>query len=178
MFKIYLWYYCSNTKAQAISQRGLQNVRNQCEFPVKHLREATANCIRYLMFEACFMPSRCSISFFQLKFTFGRVYVVVKTWICSEWRCLQNEDGVENTLGLQNIHSLCFAQIIILIWWLRCRGCRVVDKRELSSASVEVDFNKHHSFLALRPRTHGNVFLRFCIVSSNELIVLDHPWEQ
>ena len=23
------------------------------------------------------------------------------------------------------------------------------------------------------PRTHGNVFLRFCIVSSNELIVLD-----
>ena len=25
----------------------------------------------------------------------------------------------------------------------------------------------------LRPRTHGNVFLRFCIVSSNELVVLD-----
>ena len=24
-----------------------------------------------------------------------------------------------------------------------------------------------------RPRTHGNVFLRFCIVSSNELVVLD-----
>ena len=23
------------------------------------------------------------------------------------------------------------------------------------------------------PRTHGNVFLRFCIVSSNELVVLD-----
>ena len=26
---------------------------------------------------------------------------------------------------------------------------------------------------SLRPRTHGNVFLRFCIVSSNELVVLD-----
>ena len=25
----------------------------------------------------------------------------------------------------------------------------------------------------LRPRKHGNVFLRFCIVSSNELVVLD-----
>ena len=24
-----------------------------------------------------------------------------------------------------------------------------------------------------RPRTHGNVFLRFCIVSSDELVVLD-----
>ena len=24
-----------------------------------------------------------------------------------------------------------------------------------------------------RPHTHGNVFLRFCIVSSNELVVLD-----
>ena len=27
--------------------------------------------------------------------------------------------------------------------------------------------------LTLWPRTHGNVFLRFCIVSSNELVVLD-----
>ena len=27
--------------------------------------------------------------------------------------------------------------------------------------------------LSFRPRTHGNVFLRFCIVSSNELVVLD-----
>ena len=26
---------------------------------------------------------------------------------------------------------------------------------------------------SLRPRTHGNVFLRFCIISSNELVVLD-----
>ena len=26
---------------------------------------------------------------------------------------------------------------------------------------------------SLRPRTHGNVFGRFCIVSSNELVVLD-----
>ena len=26
---------------------------------------------------------------------------------------------------------------------------------------------------SLRPRAHGNVFLRFCIVSSNELVVLD-----
>ena len=25
----------------------------------------------------------------------------------------------------------------------------------------------------LRPRTHRNIFLRFCIVSSNELVVLD-----
>ena len=25
----------------------------------------------------------------------------------------------------------------------------------------------------MRPRTHGNVFLRFYIVSSNELVVLD-----
>ena len=27
--------------------------------------------------------------------------------------------------------------------------------------------------MSVRPRTHGNVFLRFCIVSSNELVVLD-----
>ena len=26
---------------------------------------------------------------------------------------------------------------------------------------------------SLSPLTHGNVFLRFCIVSSNELVVLD-----
>ena len=25
----------------------------------------------------------------------------------------------------------------------------------------------------ISPRTHGNVYLRFCIVSSNELVVLD-----
>ena len=43
-----------------------------------------------------------------------------------------------------------------------------------SSASVEVDFNEHNSFLALRPRKHGKVFVCFCVVSSNELIVLDH----
>ena len=29
------------------------------------------------------------------------------------------------------------------------------------------------NFACFRPRTHGNVFLRFCIVSSNELVVLD-----
>ena len=27
--------------------------------------------------------------------------------------------------------------------------------------------------LTLKPRTHGNVFLRFCIVSCNELVVLN-----
>ena len=27
--------------------------------------------------------------------------------------------------------------------------------------------------MLVRPRRHGNVFLRFCIVSSNELVVLD-----
>ena len=106
---------------EVISQHGLQNVRNQCEFPVKHLREATSNWIRYLMFEACFMTSRCCIAFFRLKFTSCRVYVVLKTWKCSEWRCLKNDDGVENTLDLQNIHSLCFAQIIILS--RNCRYC-------------------------------------------------------
>ena len=32
---------------------------------------------------------------------------------------------------------------------------------------------KHPTCKSFRPRTHGNVFLRFCIVSSNELVVLD-----
>ena len=30
-----------------------------------------------------------------------------------------------------------------------------------------------HSAEPVRPRTHGNDFLRFCIVSSNELVVLN-----
>ena len=45
------------------------------------------------------------------------------------------------------------------------RGGNPGDERgDDSSVRVEV---------GLRPRTHGNVFLRFCIVSSNELVVLD-----
>ena len=32
---------------------------------------------------------------------------------------------------------------------------------------------KKYLYIWYRPRTHGNVFLRFCMVSSNELIVLD-----
>ena len=40
------------------------------------------------------------------------------------------------------------------------------------------EINYYYYYLAthghtFRPRTHGNVFLRFCIVSSTELVVLD-----
>ena len=34
----------------------------------------------------------------------------------SLWRCLQNEDGFENTLGTTNSYSLCFAWRIRLFW--------------------------------------------------------------
>ena len=36
-----------------------------------------------------------------------------------------------------------------------------------------MNFEYYNENWNLRPRTHGNVFLRFCIVSSNELVVLD-----
>ena len=38
---------------------------------------------------------------------------------------------------------------------------------------IHIYITRNHKLICLRPRTHGNVFLRFCIVSSNELVVLD-----
>ena len=39
--------------------------------------------------------------------------------------------------------------------------------------TAQKKLQKRSCIYALRSRTHGNVFLRFCIVSSNELVVLD-----
>ena len=41
-----------------------------------------------------------------------------------------------------------------------------------TSSMYKID-NDHVCSVGCRPRTHRNVFLRFCIVSSNELVVLD-----
>ena len=46
------------------------------------------------------------------------------------------------------------------------------NSQQLSAFPASVSFRLKYIAL-LRPRTHGNVFLRFCIVSSNELVVLD-----
>ena len=42
----------------------------------------------------------------------------------------------------------------------------IISIKRISRISIGVS-------VSIRPRTHGNVFLRFCIVSSNELDVLD-----
>ena len=44
----------------------------------------------------------------QLSCTSRQVHVVLKTWKFSEWRCLQNEDGVENTLGTTGYIGILF----------------------------------------------------------------------
>ena len=44
------------------------------------------------------------------------------------------------------------------------------QKKTLRFGTVRLEWK---TGFILRPRTHGNVFLRFCIVSSNGLVVLD-----
>ena len=47
------------------------------------------------------------------------------------------------------------------------------QKGQTQAGGGEVVNGNPKTFHSLRPRIHGNVFLRFCIVSSNELVVLD-----
>ena len=88
---------------------GLQNVKKQCEF--KHLKEDTVNWLPYLMFQVCFMISKiCSSSaktivVSELKWTLRNSSHLSAS---SRRRCLQNEDGVENTLEtyLSLVHGI------------------------------------------------------------------------
>ena len=52
-------------------------------------------------------------------------------------------------------------------------GASAVKRGKRKRAGGEVVNGNPKTFHSLRPRTHGNVSLRFCIVSSNELVVLD-----
>ena len=108
-----LWTLRSTTRQAR--RRGLQNVKKQCK--CKHLKETTVNWIRYLMFQACFMTSKtlqfcrndCSV----------RAEVNVKEQLSplsefsSSWRHENAQSGLayrtRTVLGLQIIHSLCFA---------------------------------------------------------------------
>ena len=78
--------------------------------PFKHLQEAMVNWLRYLMFQACFITfkmfrgpvllSGSSRRFEDVKMLSGVVY--------------RTRTVLRITLGLQIIHSLCFAWTIIL----------------------------------------------------------------
>ena len=60
-------------------------------------------------------------------FTSQRVHVVLKTWKCSEWRCLQNKDGVENTLGTTNYPFTLSCTNNYFVLKAASSSCRVVD---------------------------------------------------
>ena len=50
----------------------------------------------------------------------------------------------------------------------------LISSLDFKPLFVPIDENlESFSNQRFRPRTHGNVFLRFCTVSSNELVVLD-----
>ena len=83
---------------------GFQNVKKQCEF--KHLKEATVNWLPYLVFQACFMTSNSKICSSSAKtIVVSEPKSTLRNNKFSSWRrenaqcCLQNEDGVEDTLA-------------------------------------------------------------------------------
>ena len=45
-----------------------------------------------------------------------RVRPVLKTWKCQDWRCLQNEDGVEITIGTENYLFSLFCMKNYFVW--------------------------------------------------------------
>ena len=65
---------------------------------------------------------------FELKLTlrnsshFSASHVVLKTWKCWEWRCLQNENGIETTLGTANysFSLFCINNYFVLKAVLSC----------------------------------------------------------
>ena len=91
--------------------------------------------------------------------TSQRVHVVLKTWKCSEWRCLQNEDGVENTLGtIQIIHSLYFSWRIILFWKPRHRARPVEDPKPTITHGMQCSYG--HFLMPWQPPLASNFLLR------------------
>ena len=63
-----------------------------------------------------------------------RVYVVLKTWKCPDWRCIQNEDGVEITLILFVLYEELFCSIEAVVEVCRRRSyspyCHIQHRHE------------------------------------------------
>ena len=59
------------------------------------------------------------------------VDVFLNTWKCSEWRCLQNEDGVENTLGTINYSFSLFFMKNYFVFKPASSSFRVADLKVL-----------------------------------------------
>ena len=117
--------------------RGLPNVMKQCEF--KYLKEVTVNWLPYLMSQVMFNTSKTLQFCWNDCSVWAKVNVKEQLSPLSEftsfWRHENAQSGVvyrtrtvlRLPLRLQNIHSLCFARIVILFRRPRCRSCRIVD---------------------------------------------------
>ena len=127
----------STTTPYNSTTRLSENVKEQHEF--KHLKEAMVIDYRIWCFKLVFWPPRRSSSakmivLSELKSTLrNSFHLSASSCRSEEVKMLRvmlfTERGQcsEYPLGLQNIHSSCFAQRIILFWRPRRRACWVVD---------------------------------------------------
>ena len=71
---------------------------------------------------------------------------------------------------------MCVVLTIRWSWIFNFRCCKIMtfeNYADVSINKIQNSVGRLQKQWLLGPVTHGNVFLRFCIVSSNELVVLD-----
>ena len=72
-----------------------------------------------------------------------RVRAVLKTWKCPDWRCIQNEGGVEFTFELKIIYPLCFVRKKSFV--RATAFIEVVDLKVPPDWSAQMDFFSSHA---------------------------------
>ena len=90
------------------------------------------------------------------------------TLFISEWRCLQDEDGVENTLGTTNYPFTLFCTNNYFVLKAASSSCRVVDlkvpkMRKLRSKNIgffQWEYNWHRFILSWKSNLSGSLNIR------------------
>ena len=112
-------------------------LKKQCKF--KLLKEVTLNWLRIWYFDLVLWPPRCyssakTIVVTELKSTLrNSSHISASSRRPEDVKMLRVASFTERgrmlriLLGLQIIHSLCFAWRMLLFWRPRRRACRVVD---------------------------------------------------
>ena len=81
--------------------------------------------------------------------------MVLKTSKCSEWRCLQNEneDDVENTLGITNYPFSSFCKKNCYVLNVASSSCRVVHLLKFPTTNIGIT---HYSSCLVFMTRHGS----------------------
>ena len=98
-------------------RRGFWNFKNKWECKcIKITHGKLSSCYNYDHQDAPTPLKRLLLS--ELKSTLRNSFSPLKRWKCSEWRCSQNEDAVENIFG----HYVVEFQPSQLVFYRNCRN--------------------------------------------------------